>query len=95
MNKIKLIVVAGATASGKTALSIELAKKFDAEIVSCDSMQIYRDMNIGTAKPDEEEKQGIPHHMMDFLSPEESFLLPILPLLPTKRFLISTKGAKE
>lgn len=73
MNKIKLIVVAGATASGKTALSIELAKKFDAEIVSCDSMQIYRDMNIGTAKPDEEEKQGIPHHMMDFLSPEESF----------------------
>ena len=73
MNKIPLIVVAGATASGKTSLSIELAKKFDGEIISCDSMQIYRDMNIGTAKPDDEEKSGIEHHLMDFLSPEESF----------------------
>ncbi len=73
MNKIPLIVVAGATASGKTSLSIALAKKFDAEIISCDSMQIYRDMNIGTAKPDDEEKSGIVHHLMDFLSPEETF----------------------
>ena len=73
MNKIPLIVVAGATASGKTSLSIELAKKFNGEIISCDSMQIYRDMNIGTAKPDDEEKAGIVHHIMDFLNPEESF----------------------
>lgn len=70
MNKpIKVVSIAGPTASGKTRLSIELAKIFDGEIVSADSMQIYRDMQIATAKPDESEKCGIPHHMMDFLSP--------------------------
>lgn len=66
MNKV--IVVCGPTASGKTSLSISLAKKFDAEIVSADSMQIYKEMNIGTAKPDEAEKDGILHHMMDVVS---------------------------
>lgn len=70
---IPAVVVAGATASGKTALSVELAKRLDGEVVSCDSMQIYKGMDIGTAKPTEEEKQGIPHHMIDILEPCESF----------------------
>lgn len=71
--KKRLIAVVGATASGKTALSIELAKKYNGEIVSADSMQIYKGMNIATAKPTKEEMQGIPHHLMDFLSPTETF----------------------
>ncbi len=73
MSKIPLVVIAGPTASGKTALSVKLAKSLGGEIVSADSMQIYKYMNIGTAKPTEEEKQGIPHHMMDFLEPSASF----------------------
>ena len=73
MSKPKVIVICGPTASGKTALSIELAKKINGEIVSCDSMQIYKDMNIGTAKPDEEEKQGIKHYLMDFVSPDQRY----------------------
>ena len=68
-----LICIAGPTASGKTALSIALAKELDAEIVSCDSMQVYRRMDIGTAKPTVEERAGIPHHMLDVASPEEDF----------------------
>ena len=71
--KEKVIVICGPTASGKTALSIELAKKIDGEIISADSMQIYKDMNIGTAKPTEEEKQGIEHYLLDFVSPEERY----------------------
>lgn len=70
-----VVVIVGPTASGKTRLSIELAKHFDGEIVSADSMQIYQKMNIGTAKPTEEEKQGIPHHLMDFLPPTEEYAL--------------------
>lgn len=73
MKKEKVIVICGPTASGKTALSIELAKRINGEIVSCDSMQIYKEMNIGTAKPDEEEMQGIKHYMIDIISPEERF----------------------
>lgn len=68
-----IIVVCGPTASGKTALAVELAKRFDAEIVSADSMQIYKEMNIGTAKPSEEEKCGIPHHMIDIVSVTEEY----------------------
>ena len=68
-----LICIAGPTASGKTALSIALAKELDAEIVSCDSMQVYRRMDIGTAKPTVEERAGIPHHMLDVAEPEEDF----------------------
>lgn len=71
--KKPLIVIAGPTASGKTGLSIGLAKALDGEVVSADSMQIYKYMNIGTAKPTEEEKEGITHHMMDFLEPCENF----------------------
>lgn len=71
MNNI--ICIAGPTASGKTSLSIALAKKLDAEIVSCDSMQVYRRMDIGTAKPTLDEQEGIPHHMLDVAEPDEDF----------------------
>ena len=69
----KVIVICGPTASGKTSLSIELAKRIQGEIVSCDSMQIYQEMNIGTAKPTAEEKQGIEHYLLGYLSPEERY----------------------
>ena len=72
-NKPKVIVIVGPTASGKTALSIELAKKINGEIVSCDSMQIYKDMNIGSAKPTIEEMQGIKHYLIDAVEPTERF----------------------
>ena len=71
--KIPLIIVAGATASGKTSLGIELAKKFNGEVISCDSMQIYKNLDIGTAKPTKEEMGDVPHHMIDIVPPEESF----------------------
>lgn len=71
--KPKVIVIVGPTASGKTELSIELAKKIDGEIISCDSMQIYKDMNIGSAKPTIEEMQGIKHYMIDIAEPTERF----------------------
>lgn len=71
--KPKVIVIAGPTASGKTALSIELAKKINGEIISADSMQIYKDMDIGTAKVTEEEAQGIKHYLIDFISPDERY----------------------
>ena len=71
MNNI--ICIAGPTASGKTALAVELAKLTNGEVVSCDSMYVYRRMNIGTAKPTEEETQGIVHHMIDVAEPDEAF----------------------
>ena len=71
MNNI--ICIAGPTASGKTALAVELAKEFNGEVVSCDSMQIYKHMDIGTAKPTIDEMQGIPHHMIDICEPDEDF----------------------
>ena len=71
MNNI--ICIAGPTASGKTALAVALAKELNGEVVSCDSMQIYRRMDIGTAKPTVEEMQGIPHHMIDVAEPDEDF----------------------
>ena len=71
--KTKVVAVVGPTASGKTALSIELAKKFGGEIVSCDSMQVYREMNIGTAKPDAAEMDGVKHHMLDFADPKQIY----------------------
>lgn len=73
MQKEKVVVICGPTASGKTALSIELAKRVNGEIVSCDSMQIYKEMDIGTAKPTREEMQGIKHYLIDFVSPEERY----------------------
>ena len=71
MNNI--ICIAGPTASGKTALAVELAKELNGEVISCDSMQIYKRMDIGTAKPTLEEMQGIPHHMLGVAEPEEDF----------------------
>ena len=71
--KTKVIVIVGPTASGKTALSIELAKKINGEIVSCDSMQIYKDMDIGSAKPTIEEMQGIKHYLIDCVEPTKRF----------------------
>ena len=73
MSKPKVIVICGPTASGKTALSIELAKKINGEIISADSMQIYKEMNRGTAQPTKEEMQGIKHYLIDFISPEERY----------------------
>jgi len=69
----KLICIAGPTASGKTALSIALAKELDAEVVSCDSMQVYKRMDIGTAKPTQAEMEHIPHHMLSVAEPWEDF----------------------
>ena len=71
--KPKILAVVGPTASGKSALAVALAGELGGEIVSCDSMQIYRGMDIGTAKPDKAEMCGIRHHMIDIVSPEESF----------------------
>ena len=73
MNKKTVIVIAGPTASGKTSLSIGIAKKIGGEIVSADSMQIYKDMDIATAKPTEAEMQGIPHHLISIVESDESF----------------------
>ena len=71
MNKI--IVVSGPTACGKTALAVELAKLYGGEVISADSMQIYTDMDVASAKATPEEQQGIPHHLMNFLDPSQSF----------------------
>ncbi|UII57876.1 tRNA (adenosine(37)-N6)-dimethylallyltransferase MiaA [Cytobacillus spongiae] len=74
MNNLeKVLVIIGPTAVGKTKLSIELAKKYDGEIISGDSMQIYKGMDIGTAKIKEQEMEGIPHHLIDIKNPEDSF----------------------
>lgn len=73
MHKPKVIVICGPTASGKTRLSIELAKKINGEIISADSMQIYKEMDIGTAKVSKEETQGIKHYMIDIISPNQRF----------------------
>ena len=69
----RLICICGPTASGKTALSVALAKQLHTEIISADSMQIYRGMDIGTAKPTAEERQGVPHHLLDICAPGEPF----------------------
>lgn len=71
--KINIVSVVGPTASGKTRLAVDICKAIDGEVVSCDSMQIYKNMNIATAKPDADEMDGIPHHMIDFLSPDQKF----------------------
>ena len=73
VEKQPLLVVAGPTASGKTALSVRLAKALNGEVVSADSMQMYRKMDIGTAKPTREEMAEIPHHLIDVLDPGETF----------------------
>lgn len=71
--KDKIIVVCGPTASGKTSLSIEIAERFNGEVISADSVSIYRGLNVGSAKPTIEERRGIPHHMLDVVDPNEEF----------------------
>lgn len=73
MNRIPVVAVVGPTASGKSDLAVEICRRFGGEVVSADSMQIYKGMDIATAKPTEEEKQNIPHHMMDFLDNTEDY----------------------
>ncbi|HLL77687.1 MAG TPA: tRNA (adenosine(37)-N6)-dimethylallyltransferase MiaA, partial [Pyrinomonadaceae bacterium] len=68
-----IIAVAGPTASGKTALGVEIALRFGGEIVNCDSVQVYREIEIATAKPTPEERRGVPHHLLDFVPPEVSY----------------------
>lgn len=72
-DKMPVVAVGGPTASGKTAFSVQLAKRLGGEIVCADSMQIYKGLDVGTAKATKEEMQGVPHHLMDFLPPEETF----------------------
>ena len=69
----RIVCVVGPTASGKTNMAGELAKQLGGEVISCDSMQIYRGMDVGTAKPTDEEMQEIPHHMIDIAEPDEDF----------------------
>ena len=71
--KTKIIAVVGPTASGKSALALELAKRHGGEIISCDSMQVYKKMNIGTAKPSCDEMAEVRHHMIDIAEPSEAF----------------------
>ena len=73
MEKIKVLGVVGPTASGKTSLAVNLAKEYNGEVISCDSMQIYKSIDIATAKPTEAEMQGIKHHLIDFLDLDKSF----------------------
>jgi tRNA dimethylallyltransferase len=70
---LKILIVAGPTATGKTGLAFELARRFDAEVISADSMQVYRGLDIGTAKPTPDELAGIPHHLIDVVDPDEPF----------------------
>ncbi|WP_155590339.1 tRNA (adenosine(37)-N6)-dimethylallyltransferase MiaA [Lysinibacillus cavernae] len=73
LQQVEVVAIVGPTASGKTALSIELAKKYNGEVINGDSMQIYKGLDIGTAKITEEEMEGVPHHLLSFLEPTESF----------------------
>ena len=96
--KLPLLAVVGPTASGKTRLSIRLAHLLDGEIISADSMQMYRGMDIGTAKPTREEMEGIPHHLIDILGPEETFSVAdyaarVRPLIREGRSLGLDEGA--
>lgn len=73
MAKTRLLVIVGPTATGKTELAIRLARRYDGEVISGDSMQVYRGLDIGTAKPDMAERQGVPHHLLDVAEPSERF----------------------
>lgn len=94
LNKPKVLAVVGPTASGKTSLSVEIAKRFGGEIISADSMQIYKGMDIATAKVTEEEKQGIKHYLVDFLPVTESFSVAAFVELAQKAIDEITKNNK-
>lgn len=87
MTNHKLVIITGPTAVGKTSISIKLAKKIGGEIISADSMQVYRNMNIGTAKIKQEEMQGIPHYLIDCLNPDEEFNVAIFQNMAKKAIL--------
>ena len=82
--KKTVIVIAGPTACGKTAVSVELAKKIGGEIISADSMQVYKYMDIGTAKVTEQETQGVKHYLIDELYPDEEYSVAIFQKLAKK-----------
>ena len=84
----KIVIICGPTASGKTALAVALAKILDTEIVSADSLNIYKGLDIGTAKPTEEEKQGVKHHLIDVVSPFSDFYTVILSFCHHSIFLL-------
>ncbi|MFR5874877.1 MAG: tRNA (adenosine(37)-N6)-dimethylallyltransferase MiaA [Eubacterium sp.] len=93
MDKIKIICVVGATASGKTGLGVELAKKIGGEIISADSMQVYRGMSIATAAATNDEQQGIPHYLLEFLNPSDTFsVADFVKLAGEKVFDINNNG---
>lgn len=93
MEKIKIICVVGATASGKTALGVELAKALNGEIISADSMQVYKEMSIATAAATADEMQGIPHYLIEFLNQEESFsVADFVKLAKERAFEINSRG---
>lgn len=93
MKKTKIICIVGATASGKTSLSVELAKALDGEIISADSMQVYKNMGIATAVATKEEQQGVPHHLVEFLDCSESFSVADFVSLANERIKdISSRG---
>ena len=93
MDKIKIICVVGATASGKTALGVELAKRLGGEVISADSMQVYKGMPIATAAATAEEREGIPHHLLEFLEIGESFsVAEFVRLAKEKAFDINSRG---
>ncbi|MBR5419746.1 MAG: tRNA (adenosine(37)-N6)-dimethylallyltransferase MiaA [Lachnospiraceae bacterium] len=81
--KRKLIIIAGPTATGKSAAAVELAKRIGGEVISADSMQVYRGMDIGSAKVTKEEMQGVPHHLIDVLEPEEAFNITLFQKMAT------------
>lgn len=92
-NKPKIVIIAGPTASGKTDLGIEIAKRLNGEIISADSMQIYKYMNIGTAKPTIEEMQGIEHHLIDIIEPDQEFSVALFKKMADEKiYQISKKG---
>ena len=93
--KIPVIAVAGPTASGKSSLAMRLCKDYNGELISCDSMQIYRGMDIGTAKPSLDDRAEIPHHLIDICDPDVDFPQPHLPSLREKPLLTFMQGAKR
>ena len=89
-----IICVVGPTASGKTRMAVELAKALGGEVVSCDSMQIYRGMTVGTAKPTPDEMDGVRHHMIDVADPSEPFSAGNTWRWPTRACRISCRAGK-
>ena len=93
--KIPLVIVAGATASGKTSLGTQLAKKYNGEVISCDSMQIYKNLDIGTAKPTREEMGDVRHHMIDIVPATEAFSVERYCAVPAEILRVAHHGSPQ